>query len=69
VRTPWTLASDKVWYARIVLLARAFVGAGFLGLISVIVGARPLFWFSILIAPPLLNRFIPSSTTRTTTPW
>jgi len=50
VRTPWTLASDKVWYATHRFAARAFVGAGFLGLISVIVGARPLFGFSILIA-------------------
>ena len=55
VRTPWTLASEKVWYATHRFAAKAFVIAGFIGLFSIIVGAPPVVGFSILIAAALLS--------------
>lgn len=36
VRTPWTLASDRVWNETHRLAARMFVGAGILGLVAVV---------------------------------
>lgn len=43
VRTPWTLASEQVWYATHRLAARLMVVCGVLGLLSVALGApRPL---------------------------
>lgn len=55
MRTPWTLASEKVWYATHRFAAKAFVAAGFLGLLSVIFSAPPLIEFSILIAAALAS--------------
>jgi uncharacterized membrane protein len=55
VRTPWTLASEKVWYATHRFAAKAFVAAGFLGLLTIIVGAPPVVGFSILIAAALAS--------------
>lgn len=53
VRTPWALASEKVWYATHRFAAKAFVAAGFLGLLSVIIGTPPAVGISILIAAAL----------------
>jgi uncharacterized membrane protein len=39
VRTPWTLASEAVWYATHRLAARLMVASGTLGLIAVWIGA------------------------------
>ncbi len=39
IRTPWTLASEAVWYATHRLAARLMVGSGLLGLIAVWFGA------------------------------
>lgn len=55
VRTPWTLASEKVWYATHRFAARAFVAAGFLGLLSVIIGTHPVVGFSILVVAALAS--------------
>ena len=55
MRTPWTLASEKVWYATHRFAAKAFVAAGFLGLLSVIFSAPPVIEFSILIAAVLAS--------------
>jgi uncharacterized membrane protein len=55
VRTPWTLASEKVWYATHRFAAKAFVAAGFLGLLSVIIGMPPAVGLSILIAAALAS--------------
>jgi uncharacterized membrane protein len=55
MRTPWTLASEKVWYATHRFAAKAFVAAGFLGLLSVIFSAPPVIEFSILIAAALAS--------------
>lgn len=42
VRTPWTLASEKVWDATHRFAARVFVLAGLLGLLSLVVSASPV---------------------------
>ena len=42
VRTPWTLSSEKVWDATHRFAARAFVLAGLLGLLSLIVSASAI---------------------------
>src|SRR5436190_2580595 len=55
VRTPWTLASDRVWYATHRFAAKAFVAAGFLGLLTIIVGAPPVVGLSILITAALAS--------------
>jgi uncharacterized membrane protein len=41
IKTPWALASDRVWYATHRLCARLMVGSGLLGLIAVFAGAGP----------------------------
>jgi uncharacterized membrane protein len=46
VKTPWSLASERVWYATHRLCARLMVASGLLGLVAVLAGAGP--W--ILIA-------------------
>jgi uncharacterized membrane protein len=40
IRTPWTLGSEKVWYATHRFAARAFVLAGLLGLVLSAIGLR-----------------------------
>jgi len=42
VRTPWTLSSEKVWDATHRFAARAFVLAGLLGLLSLVVSANAI---------------------------
>jgi uncharacterized membrane protein len=42
VRTPWTLASEPVWYATHRLAGKTVVAAGILGLVLVIVLSHPL---------------------------
>jgi immunity protein, SdpI family len=49
VRTPWTLASEKVWYATHRFAAKVYVLAGLLGLISVIVVSSSMIGVFILI--------------------
>jgi uncharacterized membrane protein len=48
VRTPWTLSSEKVWDATHRFAARAFVLAGLLGLLSLIVSASPVAGLAII---------------------
>jgi uncharacterized membrane protein len=48
VKTPWTLASERVWYATHRLSARLMVASGLLGLIAVLVHARP--WIVLTLA-------------------
>ncbi|HEX3281551.1 MAG TPA: DUF1648 domain-containing protein [Pyrinomonadaceae bacterium] len=55
VRTPWALASEKVWYATHRFAAKVFVAAGFIGLLSVIIGTSPAVGISILIAAALAS--------------
>lgn len=55
VRTPWTLASEKVWDATHRFAAKVFVIAGLLGLLCVAVTARKAPEFAILIAAGLAS--------------
>jgi uncharacterized membrane protein len=55
VRTPWTLASEKVWDATHRFAARAFVLAGLLGLLSMIVSSGALAGMVILGAALLAS--------------
>jgi immunity protein, SdpI family len=55
VRTPWTLASEKVWYATHRFAAKAFVIAGLFGLLSVLVATTPVIGLVILIAAALAS--------------
>lgn len=48
IRTPWTLSSDRVWYATHRLAARLMVGSGVAGFIGVLVGAPG--WMSVFFA-------------------
>ncbi len=40
IRTPWTLASEQVWYATHRLAAKTVTAGGVLGLILTLMGAR-----------------------------
>jgi uncharacterized membrane protein len=53
VRTPWTLASERVWTDTHRLAARLFVAAGALGFVLVLAGAPPAAAFVLLIAAAL----------------
>ena len=55
VRTPWTLASEKVWDATHRFAARVFVLAGLLGLLSLAVTARPIAGLVILVTAALVS--------------
>ncbi len=55
VRTPWTLASEKVWDATHRFAAKMFVLAGLLGLLSLAVTARPVAGLVILAAAALAS--------------
>lgn len=47
IRTPWTLSSDRVWYATHRLGARLMVASGVLGLVGVLAGAPG--WLVLLL--------------------
>ena len=47
IRTPWTLNSDRVWYATHRLAARLMVASGVMGLIGVLAGASA--WLLLLL--------------------
>jgi uncharacterized membrane protein len=49
VKTPWTLASERVWYATHRLSARLMVASGSLGLIAVFAGAGPWVILALLV--------------------
>ena len=55
VRTPWTLASDKVWYATHRFTAKLLVISGVIGLISLILTPSPWVGLAILIAVGLAS--------------
>lgn len=48
VRTPWTLASERVWHATHRLCAQLMVASGMLGLVAVLVDAGPGWHISLL---------------------
>lgn len=55
VRTPWTLANEKVWDATHRFAAKVFVIAGLLGLLSVAVAAGLKIELAILVAAALAS--------------
>ena len=55
VRTPWTLASEKVWYATHRFTARLLVISGVIGLLSLILTPNPWIGLAILIASSLAS--------------
>ena len=50
IRTPWTLASERVWYATHRLGAKVIVASGVIGLALVVAGVFPLIAVAIAIA-------------------
>ncbi|WP_243857989.1 SdpI family protein [Janthinobacterium sp. 75] len=48
IRTPWTLASERVWYVTHRLAARLMVGSGLLGLVALALGAPA--WLLLVLA-------------------
>jgi uncharacterized membrane protein len=50
IRTPWTLANDRVWNATHRFAARTWISGGLLGLLFTIVGLRVLSIFALLVA-------------------
>ena len=50
IRTPWTLASEKVWVATHRLGAWMFTAAGVLGFLMILAGL-PVYWGLLLILP------------------
>ena len=55
VRTPWTLSSEKVWDATHRFAAKAFVVAGLLGLLSLVVSASAIAGLVIIGAAGLAS--------------
>lgn len=62
IRTPWTLASERVWYATHRLAGRLMVGSGLLGLVALALGAPgwllsvlALAWVPLVILYSLLQ--------------
>ena len=55
VRTPWTLASEKVWDATHRFAGRVFVVAGLIGLLSLAITAGSIAGLVILIAAALAS--------------
>ena len=55
VRTPWTLANERVWYATHRFAARVCVIGGLVGLLSLILTPSPIFALVILISSALAS--------------
>jgi uncharacterized membrane protein len=55
IRTPWTLADERVWRATHHFAAKVFVTAGLLGLLCVALGAGMAIEFGILITAALAS--------------
>lgn len=56
VRTPWTLANEKVWHATHRFAAKSFVIGGLAGLVFVVLGAGAIAMFVIFPIPGLSLR-------------
>jgi uncharacterized membrane protein len=54
IRTPWTLASERVWYATHRMAGKTMVGAGVLGLVALLVGLPEMLAIFLFIAGLLL---------------
>ena len=54
IRTPWTLASERVWFATHRLAGKLMVGSGLLGLLAVAVDAPRWLIMLLLLGWPLI---------------
>lgn len=54
VRTPWTLADERVWYATHRLAAKTMVGASLLALAAVLAGLPPMLGVALVMAGVLV---------------
>ncbi|WP_338765038.1 SdpI family protein [Massilia sp. METH4] len=54
IRTPWTLASERVWYATHRVGARLMVASGLLGLLAVLLGAPGHYAIGLVVIGALL---------------
>jgi len=50
IRTPWTLASERVWYATHRLAAKAFFAGGLIGLVIAFAGLPVWLWIAVIVA-------------------
>lgn len=57
IRTPWTLASERVWNNTHRLGGKMFVAAGVLGFIAAMIGVHPLIALAILLVAVLIVVF------------
>ena len=55
IRTPWTLANERVWNDTHRFAARVFVAVGILGFITTIAGVTPIFAIAILMVAVLIT--------------
>jgi uncharacterized membrane protein len=55
IRTPWTLANERVWNDTHRFAARVFVAAGIAGFITTIAGVTPIFAIAILMIAVLIT--------------
>jgi uncharacterized membrane protein len=61
VRTPWTLADDRVWEETHRFTARLWVGVGIVGLVLIASGVHPLVPFALLLVGalyPILQSYL-----------
>ena len=54
IRTPWTLASERVWYSTHRLGAKAFVTGGVIGLVIAFAGLPVWTWIAVILAAAAL---------------
>jgi len=54
IRTPWTLASERVWYATHRLGAKTFVGGGIVGLVIAFAGLPVWTWITVILVSAAL---------------
>jgi uncharacterized membrane protein len=60
IRTPWTLASDRVWNDTHRLAAKLFVGAGVAGLVVTLAGLPATGWLGVAFGLILMATLIPA---------
>lgn len=61
IRTPWTIASERVWNTTHRLAAKLFVCAGAVGLLAVVVGLPPMPLFGIMSGGILFASLFPAA--------
>ena len=59
IRTPWTIASERVWNTTHRLAAKLFVCAGAIGLVTVVAGLPPMPMFVIVLSTILFASLFP----------